>query len=287
LINLINKILSRFKKKKDIYLIDSDQDKDFVIFSLEDESILGIDTEFDWRTTYFPVLSLLQVATPTKIFLIDCISCKNLSYLKHILENPKKLIIFHSSRSDTTVLNTNLKLKVENVFDIQIGEKIIYGGEVKNYGAIVKNYFGINLDKSETNSNWLKRPFTDNQLSYAANDVDFLLEIHTKQIKILEKAGKLEEAFSQSKSESSLGNQDLYVSRLKRLKKASKIEKDIFLWREKQASKKNIPPSHIFKDKFLKNLAYSLKNNTLDEMSLNKIFKDNLVIDNFLSEFRI
>lgn len=287
MINLINKILSKFKKKKDIYLIDSDQDKDFVIFSLQDESILGIDTEFDWRTTYFPVLSLLQIATPTKIFLIDCISCKNLSYLKRILENPKKLIIFHSSRSDTTVLNTNLKLKVENVFDIQIGEKNIYGGEVKNYAAIVKNYFGIDLDKSETNSNWLKRPFTDDQLSYAANDVDFLLEIHSKQLKILEKAGKLEEVFSQSKRESSLGNQDLYVSRLRKLKKASRIEKDIFLWREKQASKKNIPPSHVFKDKFLKNLANDLKNHTLDEMSLNKIFKDDLLINDFLSKLRV
>ena len=287
MINLINKILSKFKKKKDIYLIDSDQDKDFVIFSLQDESILGIDTEFDWRTTYFPVLSLLQIATPTKIFLIDCISCKNLSYLKRILENPKKLIIFHSSRSDTTVLNTNLKLKVENVFDIQIGEKNIYGGEVKNYAAIVKNYFGIDLDKSETNSNWLKRPFTDDQLSYAANDVDFLLEIHSKQLKILEKAGKLEEVFSQSKRESSLGNQDLYVSRLRKLKKASRIEKDIFLWREKQASKKNIPPSHVFKDKFLKNLANDLKNHTLDEMSLNKIFKDDLLINDFMSKLRV
>ena len=39
------------------------------------------------------------------------------------------------------------------------------------------NYFPITLDKSETNSNWLKRPFSDEQLNYAAEDVSYLIEI--------------------------------------------------------------------------------------------------------------
>ena len=57
------------------------------------------------------------------IFLIDCVNCKNLGWLKNILENKKKLIIFHSVRSDATVLNTNLKIKVNNTYDVQIAEK--------------------------------------------------------------------------------------------------------------------------------------------------------------------
>ena len=97
--------------------------------------------------TYFPILSLLQISTKNKIFLIDCLKCKNLKILKKILEDKDKLIIFHSSRSDTTVLYTNLNIKVENVFDIQIAEKNISGGDVKNYGSIVKKYFDIDLKK--------------------------------------------------------------------------------------------------------------------------------------------
>jgi ribonuclease D len=284
LINLLKKISFKFKKKKDIYLIDSEDEKDFLIFYLEEENFLGIDTEFDWRTTYFPRLSLLQIATSNKIFLIDCIKCKNLNYLKKILENPKKLIIFHSSRSDTTVLNTNLNIKITNAFDIQVAEKNICGGNVKNYGTIVKSYFGIELDKSETNSNWLNRPFSEDQLSYAAGDVDFLIDIYRKQLKILNKRKDLNKAFEDSRKEAALGNEDLYVTRLKKLKKASKNEKDIFLWREKYASKKNIPPSHIFKDKYLKQLAKELSTSDPDEKNLFNIFKNNNSAEAFLNE---
>ena len=69
----------------------------------------------------------------------------------------------------------------------EVAEKILRDGLIQAYGKIVKNYFSIELSKGETNSNWLKRPFSNNQLSYAANDVRFLIEIHKKQIKALKK----------------------------------------------------------------------------------------------------
>lgn len=287
MIDILKKLSFKFKKKKEIYLVDSDENIDFVNFSLKNERFLGVDTEFDWRTTYFPILSLLQISSSDKIFLIDCIKCKNLNYLKSILENSDNLIIFHSSRSDTTVLNTNLNIKVKNTFDIQIAEKNIYGGDIKNYGAIVKNYFGIDLDKSETNSNWLKRPFTEKQLSYAAADVDFLIDIYRKQAKVLNRNDSLGKTFDDSRIESEFGNQELYVSRLKKLKRATKTEKNIFLWREEQASKKNIPPSHIFKDKFLKNLARYSKDNSFQEIKINEIFKDRATAEDFINEMKI
>ena len=166
---------------------------------MESKKILGIDTEFDWRTTYFPVLSILQIATKNKIFLIDCLKCKNLKKLKNILEDQDRLIVFHSSRSDTTVLNTNLNIKVKNTYDIQVAEKIISGGDIKNYASLVKKYFNFSLNKSETNSNWLKRPLSSNQVKYAAEDVNFLIEIYKKQIKILQKKSLDKKAFESSK----------------------------------------------------------------------------------------
>ena len=284
-------ILKRFrfylKNKKTIYLIDSDDDIDFLIFSLESENILCIDTEFDWRTTYFPILSLFQIATKDKIFLIDCLKCKNLKNLKNILEDQDRLIVFHSSRSDTTVLYTNLNIKIKNVYDIQVAEKIINGGDIKNYASIVKKYFNFSLNKSETNSNWLKRPFSNNQMEYAADDVNFLIEIYKKQIKILKKLSLAEKVFQYSKKESSLGSQDLHVSRLKKLKNVSKLTKDIFLWREKYASMKDIPPSHIFKDNKLKDLTKEMSLNNLDEKSLGKFFRDKVDFYAFLDEMTI
>lgn len=282
--SFLKKLGFKLKNKKTIYSIDSSDDISFLIFSLENENILGVDTEFEWRNTYFPILSLLQIATKDKIFLIDCLKCKNLKKLKNILEDQDRLIIFHSSRSDTTVLFTNLDIKVKNAYDIQVAEKIISGGDVKNYASIVKKYFYFSLNKSETNSNWLKRPFSNNQIEYAADDVNFLIEIYKKQIKILQKISMDEEAFQYSEKESSLGNQDLYVSRLKKLKNASQLTKDIFLWREKYASIKNIPPSYIFKDNKLKNLAKEMRLNCKDKKKLDKFFKDKADLNAFFSE---
>ena len=270
------------KNKKTIYLVESEEDQEFVKESLEEEKYIGIDTEFNWRNTYFPELSLLQISSSSKIFLIDCLKCKKLGYLNKLLEDKAKTIIMHSSRSDTTVLNTNLKIKFNNCFDIQIAEKFINGGEIKNYGFIVAKYFKYELKKSETNSNWLKRPLSYKQLEYAADDVNFLIPVYKKQLKKLKKLKKEKEAITEFRKEILLGNQELHISRLKKLKKASKEERDIFLWREKHASEKNLPPSYIFEDKFLKKITKKSKNKKEKTDEILKLFKDNSAARDFL-----
>lgn len=282
MLKILKTIFSNYNiNKKDIYLVDPYRDKDFLIDSIEKEKILGIDTEFDWRNTYFPKLSLLQIATKSRILLIDCLKSESLDFLKQLLEDENKLIIFHSSRSDTTVLYTNLNIKVENIYDIQIGEKYISEGDSKNYAALVNKYFCINLKKTETNSNWLKRPFSKEQLNYAADDVNFLLEIYTKQKKVLKKNNLLNLALSESIKESKLGNQELHISRIKKLKKLSKAEKNIFLWREKHARKLNIPTSYIFKNKNLKKLVHLSQSKEINQEEIIKYFNNN----NFVKDF--
>ena len=281
MIGFLKKFGFYLTNKKTIYLIDSDNDVNFLISSLENEEILGIDTEFDWRTTYFPTLSLLQIATKGKIFLIDCLQCKNLKNLKNIIEDQDRLIIFHSSRSDATVLFTNLHIKVKNVFDIQIAEKIIHGGDIKNYASIVKTYLNISLNKSETNSNWLKRPFTKSQIDYAANDVRFLIKIYNKQKRILEKKNAYFTVKDLTKREVSLGSQKLYIPRLRKFKSQKKIEKDLFMWRENMAMERNVPPSYIFKDKYFKKIlkAYDedISKGTIYEILNNEKLANNLI----------
>ena len=73
MIKIIKKIIYRLSNKKSIYFVDSDNDLDFITFNIETEKILGIDTEFSWRSTYFPILSLLQISTKNKIFLMQLI----------------------------------------------------------------------------------------------------------------------------------------------------------------------------------------------------------------------
>lgn len=283
MIGFLKKLGFNLNNKKTTYLIESKEDEEFLKESLQDEKYIGLDTEFNWRNTYIPELSLLQISTSSKILLIDCLKFKKLGFLKKVLEDKSKTIIMHSSRSDTTVLNTNLNIKLNNCFDIQIAEKHINGGEIKNYGFIVSKYCGHELDKSETNSNWLKRPLTDKQLKYAADDVNFLLYIYTIQLKKLKKLKKESVINLEFMKEIRLGNQELHISRLRKLKKASKLEKDIFLWREKYAKQKNIPPSYIFGNKNLKKISIKIKSREKEPYEIKKLFKDNSAAKDFLT----
>ncbi len=282
MISILKKLRFYLKNKKIIYLIESEEDEEFVKESLQDEKYIGLDTEFNWRNTYIPELSLLQISTSSKILLIDCLKIKKLGFLNNVLEDKSKTIIMHSSRSDTTVLNTNLKIKLNNSFDIQIAEKHINGGEIKNYGFIVSKYCGYELEKSETNSNWLRRPLTDKQLKYAADDVKFLISIYEKQLKKLKKLKKEKVVNLEFIKEIRLGNQELHISRLRKLKKGSNVEKDIFLWREKYAKEKNIPPSYVFRNKDLKKISNKIKNKEKEPYEIKKLFKDNSAAKDFL-----
>ena len=147
-----------------------------------------------------------------------------------------------------------MQIEVDQVFDIQIAERFLTGGNNQNYAAIVANYFPVKLSKSETNSDWLKRPLSKKQISYAANDVRFLIDIFEKQKKKLISMNKYNDVLNASKKEANLGNQDLHISRLAKLSNAKQKEKNLFMWRENLAIKKNIPSSFIFKDKHLKEI---------------------------------
>ncbi len=248
------KLKNLFYKRIPIFFIDSESEFDKTLAELSLEKIIGIDTEFDWRNTYFPKLSLIQISTNKKIFLIDCLKLNSLFKFQSIFEDKNILKVFHAARSDATVLYCSADLKVFNCFDIQVAEKFLSKDDLKSYAKIVFKYLGTRIDKSETNSNWLRRPFTKNQINYAANDVRYLLKIYKKQKKDLEKMKAYLTVSNLTKREVSLGSQKLHIPRLKKLKFQKKIEKDLFMWRENMAMEKNVPPSYIFKDKYFKKI---------------------------------
>ena len=276
----------KFKKKRSAQFISKSSELHYLDKELFKSNIIGIDTEFDWRTTYFPKLSLIQIVTSDKIFIIDFLNISSASSLISFLENHDCLKIFHSVRSDATVLSKCLNCKCRNVFDIQIAEKLLLNGEIQSYGKIVEKYFGLKLDKMETNSNWLKRPLTKNQMIYAQDDVDYLIEIYEIQEKILKKKSLLDQAFVLSESEANLGNQPLINSRLKkRSKKFSKRDKEVFIWRENQAENEDVPPSFIFKDKYINHLSKILPKDNSAKKKVMKIIGDSEISEKFIKKF--
>jgi len=275
-----------FKKKKITRYIDNNNGLLELEKNLSKVKILGIDTEFDWRTTYFPTLSIIQIAIKNKLFLVDCLKVSPKETLKFYLENEEYLKVFHSVRSDTNVLSKCLGINTKNVFDIQISDKLIRNDEIRAYGKIVNQYFGIHLKKSETNSNWLKRPLSVDQIDYALDDVDYLLEIFKYQKRKLIRSSLYNQAAIKSNEESELGNKSLKILRLKKQeKKLSKRNRDIFLWREEIAEADNIPPAFIFKDKYLNKLSNISSDDNLANKKIMTILGDSKLTELFISSF--
>ena len=92
------------KGKKKSFFICSENDAKFFEKNIKDNKVLGVDTEFDWRSTYFPKLSLIQISTDNDLFILDCLKFDFKNIIKPLFESRSYLKIFHSVRSDSTVL---------------------------------------------------------------------------------------------------------------------------------------------------------------------------------------
>ncbi len=283
---VFNKILQLIRRKKTFYLIDDGKKLEIFFQEVSDKNLFGVDTEFDWRQTYFPILSIIQISSVNKIFILDVIKLGNLDRINEFFLNEKNFFIFHSLRSDSTVLSKCLGIKIKNCFDIQIAEKLLNGNKIKGYSDIVKDYIGLRLNKSETNSDWLKRPLSSSQIKYAQEDVDYLLDIYKVQLKLLKKRELLNDVLNLSTKESRLGQEPFKKLRLKRIKKKLSIrEREIFLWREEIAEQENIPPSFVFRNKSFKRLC-DIKSSDIDLRSkIMKIFGDSYISEKFIEKF--
>ena len=276
---MLVKLKNFFSRKNPIIFVDNNSRFNEVLKEISIEEIIGIDTEFDWRNTYFPKLCLLQISTKKNIFLIDCLQIDSLNKLKDIFENREIVKVFHAVRSDITVLFSSINLKVNNCFDIQAAEKFLSKDDLKSYAKIVSKYLSLNIDKSETNSNWLKRPFTESQINYAANDVRYLIKIYLKQKKVLDGMNSYLIVKELTKKEVKLGTQKLYIPRLQKLKFNKKIERDLFMWRENKAMERNVPPSYIFKNKYFKKILAIYDENFSKDKILEILKNENLAND--------
>ncbi len=281
--------LSLILDKRDITYIKSQKKYLDAIKEIADASIIAIDTEFIWRKTYYPVLSLIQISTKDKIYIFDFFEIKDFSDLSEILKSTKIKKVFHSLRGDISVLKSALNVKLSNVFDTQIAHSVIKNDSTQvGYKDLVQKYFCVNISKNETNSDWSKRPLDEKQINYAANDVRYLIKISELQEKKLRQLSLYEDCKNLFEAEKILGEESFLVTRLKRLKKKnkkiSKLDESIFLWREKEAEKRNLPPNKIFKDRYISRLRDVISDNNFKECFW--IIKDEISRERFITSFK-
>lgn len=218
--------------------------------------VLALDTEFVRTRTLYSKLGLIQVFDGVQVALIDPLCELDLEPFWQLLTNTDIVKVLHSCHEDLEVFKKYANRLPVPLFDTQIAGQFLFQGKVLGFGAMVEQELGITLDKGEARTNWLKRPLTDNQLTYAVNDVKYLLPVyHSLNDKLankqLQEYNLAEAAFkvSQKRKDKSLDDMFLDFGTAWQLKSRElAILHQLALWRWQLASKKDLALGFVAKD---------------------------------------
>ncbi|OAM04693.1 MAG: ribonuclease D [Wolbachia endosymbiont of Dactylopius coccus] len=161
----------------------------------KDPKFIAIDTEFIRNNlTYYPKLSLIQISYGEKSFIVDALVPEiDLSFIKKMMLNQGIIKVFHSCRQDIESLLTVFKYVPTPIFDTQVAAMFChYYHDFIGYSKVVEQYQGIALDKIKAkNSDWLRRPLSEDQLDYAINDVVYLYDLYQILCNKLEESNRM------------------------------------------------------------------------------------------------
>ena len=228
---------------------------------------LALDTEFVGEDTFVPRLELIQVATASTAAVIDFPAVQangSLDAFWELICDTKIEKIVHAGRQDLDLFATHAGQIPKPFFDTQIAAAMVgYGAQVA-YANLVQRLHGTKLAKAHTFTNWSARPLSDDQISYALEDVEFLLLIHTHLQDRLSSLGRLEwvgEEFARLETavgEKSREPQERYqrIRGWDTLKpKGAAVLRELAAWREAEARRRNVPRGRVMRDEVLLQLA--------------------------------
>lgn len=247
------------------FYVSSQAHLDRVVALIEERKLVAIDTEFTRQNTYYPILSIIQVAVKNSAgikesFIVDCLCGLDLSGFMRIIANEEIIKILHSSTQDLQIFHKQSDLVPKGIVDTQILANFCGIGFNVGYSNLVDKLFQRELNKKQQRSDWQRRPLSEGQIKYALLDVFFLEEIYEKLMVDLLARNRVswyEEEMKNfiakiiSQSEENLLKK--FSFRRKTPKQISQIQNLIF-WREGWARKLDIPRQHLLRDEQLENL---------------------------------
>lgn len=239
-----------------IHYLDSDQALIELCEQIKSYPWIALDTEFMRQDTYFAELCLVQIATPDIIACIDALAIQNLSPLYEILFNPQQLKVVHSGDQDFEIIYHLTGKTPAPVFDTQIAAAMLgLGGQI-SYAALAKTLCNIELDKTQTRTNWQQRPLESAQLHYAADDVRYLCTLYEQMQLLLHQKNRYNWTLSESEKLSDPKHYKILPEHAWwKMKGLNQLHQDNLIiaqtlasWREHQAIQQNKPRKWILSD---------------------------------------
>ncbi len=159
--------------------IQQQQDLTPVLDKMDRNEVYGLDTEFIKVDTLWPKLGVFQINVENNVYLLDGTTLDLTEFWNKLFRAQQN--VFHACSEDIDLIYHYAQHKtLNNVFDTQVGMSFLGHGLQVSYQNALKQMLDVDIDKGETRSNWLARPLSPAQLSYAANDVLYLMNLSEK-----------------------------------------------------------------------------------------------------------
>ncbi|MBX8530678.1 ribonuclease D [Pseudomonas cichorii] len=229
---------------------------------------VALDTEFMRVDTFYPIAALLQIGDGSSAWLIDPLLISDWTPLSALLENPDVIKVVHACSEDLEVLLRLTGSLPVPLFDTQLAAAYLNIGFSMGYSRLVQEVLNIDLPKGETRSDWLQRPLSETQISYAAEDAVHLAELFgllrprlsdEKYLWVLEDGAELVANLRRETDPYEIYRDAKLAWKLSRAQLA--VLRELCAWREIQARSRNLPRNRIVREHSLWPLAKTQPDN--------------------------
>ncbi|GAA0419286.1 ribonuclease D [Cocleimonas flava] len=244
-------------------LIETTEQLQNFVNKISNASWVAIDTEFLREKTYYAKLCLVQVEAEGLRACIDPLSIDDISSFSSILHNPNIVKVLHAAHQDLEILLQLTGKVPAPIFDTQVAASVLGIGDQMGYARLVEDMLGVSLAKTQSRTDWSKRPLKPAQLEYAIDDVRYLAQIYPKMIDKLKEQDRLSWL---DKDFTRATDPEVYASNAReRWKKVRgnqvlkrpqlAILRELAAWREDKAEKSDRPRKWIVSDDILLDLS--------------------------------
>ncbi len=250
--------------------VDTQTDFDALIDHLCTESRYALDTEFHRERTYFPKLALMQFATEGgQASLVDPLAV-DLSSLRRLFASDA-VAVLHAAQQDLDVLTHSCGAVPARLYDTQLASGFL-GYSTPSLVSLLMAELKVFAAKGDRLTDWLRRPLSDEQLLYAAADVDHLLALQDlldAQIAELGRSQWVAEACEELRQRPVSGTDPsqawLRIKDVRMLKpRARGVARAVSEWRERRAMSVDVPVRQILPDLAVLGIAQRQPKNTHD-----------------------
>jgi len=150
---------------------------------------IGLDTEFMRERTYFAQLCLVQLSAHDSALCVYALALPDLRALQPLMAERRVTKVLHAARQDLEVLWPATGA-VLGLFDTQVAAALIGMPAQVGYGDLVQRLLSTSLHKTQTRTDWSRRPLSPEQISYALDDVRYLLPLREQLRTRLQQLGR-------------------------------------------------------------------------------------------------